>query len=172
VSAQIVIAAVKSEAHLEQVRALAHEIWREHYPGIITPEQVEYMLEQQYSIDTLRNEFLECGVRYDRALFREVLVGYSAYEPLDLSNAVKLRSLYVKASARRSGCGRALLDRVVEYGKQSQFSKLVLTVNRKNATAIRAYHRFGFCVRGPIVTNIGRGYIMDDHLMELDLGAS
>ncbi len=37
-----IVAAV--EADLPRVAELAGVIWRKHYPGIITPEQIEYML--------------------------------------------------------------------------------------------------------------------------------
>lgn len=32
----------------DTVAALAGRVWRAHYPGIIPPAQIEYMLEQRY----------------------------------------------------------------------------------------------------------------------------
>ena len=43
-----------SEADIGPVCALAREIWVQHYPGIITVRQIEYMLEQRYSPDVIR----------------------------------------------------------------------------------------------------------------------
>jgi hypothetical protein len=47
-------------ADIEPLTALAREIWHQHYPGIITVKQIEYMLEQRYSPDTIRAE-IESG---------------------------------------------------------------------------------------------------------------
>ncbi len=156
---------------LERIQALAHEIWREHYPGIISAGQIEYMLERQYSLEALRLRFGEGRIRYDLAFLGDNPIGYSAYEVLSDSKVVKLQSLYVKSAARRSGCGRALLDRVVAYAKANQCVAVTLTVNRNNTLAIQAYRRFGFSISRPIVTDIGGGYVMDDHLMEMPVGA-
>jgi len=43
-------------ADIEPLTALAREIWHQRYPGIITVKQIEYMLEQRYSPDTIRAE--------------------------------------------------------------------------------------------------------------------
>jgi len=40
-------------ADIEPLTALAREIWHQRYPGIITVKQIEYMLEQRYSPDTI-----------------------------------------------------------------------------------------------------------------------
>jgi RimJ/RimL family protein N-acetyltransferase len=43
---------------------------------------------------------------------------------------------------------------------------VVLGVNRLNEKAIRAYTRNGYLIRGPLKTDIGNGYVMDDFIME------
>jgi len=42
---------------------------------------------------------------------------------------------------------------------------LSLTVNKNNNIALRAYEKLGFVNHGPLETDIGEGYIMDDFLM-------
>lgn len=165
------ISPVRDAAQLAEIGRLAHEIWREHYPGIISAEQVEYMLARQYSPEALRRSFREPGVRFDRALRAGEAIGYSAYGPVEEPGALKLHSLYVRADARRSGCGSALLARVVAHAREGGRTRVVLRVNRANHTAIRAYRRWGFRIRGTLVTDIGGGFVMDDHRMELDLAS-
>ena len=43
-----------SEEHLPALAELAGVIWRQHYPGIISHEQIEYMLGKMYALDVLR----------------------------------------------------------------------------------------------------------------------
>ena len=50
-----------AERDLAAVAELARVIWRKHYPGIITLEQIEYMLELGYSLDALRRFITEEG---------------------------------------------------------------------------------------------------------------
>ena len=45
-----------------------------------------------------------------------------------------------------------------------------LHVNKNNLRAINAYIRFGFRITESDVFDIGRGYVMDDHIMEYEIG--
>jgi ribosomal protein S18 acetylase RimI-like enzyme len=164
---QLEIRPVSEESQLDEIRALAQVVWREHYPAIITWEQIEYMLDLMYSSEAMRRNWAEAGTTYDRALLGDELVGYCAYGR-DLTAAeVKLYSLYVHADARRVEVGQRLVERVVDYARSSQARFVVLTVNKENAIAFAAYTRFGFTVREAVVTDIGGGFVMDDFVMEL-----
>ena len=44
-----------TEHEFPVVRTLAETIWRQHYTGIITPEQIDYMLAGRFSDDALRS---------------------------------------------------------------------------------------------------------------------
>ena len=168
-SNRIAIRPATGQQHLKEIQQLAHTIWHEHYPGIISLEQIAYMLQQQYSLDALRRNVDERGIIYDRALVDLELIGFSAYGPLAESDETMLYSLYVRPDFRRSGCGRKLLDRVVDHARTRRSTKVALTVNKRNDPAIEAYRHYGFRIRGPIVKDIGGGFVMDDHLMELDI---
>jgi ribosomal protein S18 acetylase RimI-like enzyme len=48
-------------------------------------------------------------------------------------------------------------------------ARMRLQVNRGNAQAIRAYRKYGFVVVESRVFDIGDGFVMDDHVMELPL---
>ena len=53
------------EEHLPAISELAGVIWRACYPGIITHEQIDYMLARMYALDVLRDEIRSQGIRYD-----------------------------------------------------------------------------------------------------------
>src|SRR5439155_13935203 len=42
--------------HLPEIAALAQIIWRAHYPGIISNEQIEYMLARMYDCSVMEAE--------------------------------------------------------------------------------------------------------------------
>ena len=47
--------------HLPAIRDLAAAIWRACYPGIITHQQIDYMLARMYALETLRDEIQSQG---------------------------------------------------------------------------------------------------------------
>jgi len=168
-SGSLAIRPATEPAHLVAIQRLARAIWREHYPGIISRAQVEYMLAQRYSLEALRRDAAERGIRHDRALVAGELVGYASHGPVAGSGETLLQSLYLRADVRRNGLGRALVEHVVECARKDGSRRVVLTVNRHNEVAIAAYRRYGFRVRRPVVTDIGGAFVMDDYRMELDV---
>jgi ribosomal protein S18 acetylase RimI-like enzyme len=157
------------DRHLSEIHELAHAIWREHYPGIISREQIEYMLQADYNLDALRRDLTRKEIRYDRALVGGTLVGFSAYGPHTDPDALMIQKLYVDAAQRGRGCARKLVESASEFARAHSLDRIVLRVNKRNHIAIAAYERIGFSNRGSIVSDIGGGFEMDDYLMQLDL---
>ena len=166
---EIVIEPATEDGHLSEIQKLAYAIWREHYPGIISSEQIEYMLREGYSLETLQREFRQGEIRFDRALVEGALAGFSAHQPHSDPEALTLDKLYVDAGFRGRGCARKLVEAASERARASSRSNLILRVNRRNRVAIEAYVRIGFVIQEPIVSDIGSGFIMDDYLMKLDI---
>ncbi len=166
---EIIIEPATEDGHLSEIQKLAYAIWREHYPGIISSEQIEYMLREGYSLEALQREFAQGAIRYDRALVEGVLVGFSAYGPHSDADALVLHKLYVEAAQRGRGCARKLVEAASEHARANSRNRVILRVNKRNRVAMAAYERMGFANRGSIVSDIGGGFCMDDYLMELDL---
>jgi len=166
-SADVVIEPATEDTHLSEIHDLAHVIWREHYPGIISHEQIEYMLRTGYQLGALRRDLTQRQIRYDRALIDGALVGFAAYGPH--ADALMLHKLYVDAARRGRGCARKLVEAASEYARANAFDRIVLRVNKSNRLAITAYERIGFTNQGSIVSDIGCGFSMDDYWMQLAL---
>ena len=92
-------------------------------------------------------------------------VGFSGHGPADRVGEMKLHKLYVLASQRRHGLGRSLLNRAVAWGHDNGCQTLCLLGNKRNVNASAAYQRYGMQVREAVVTEIGRGFVMDDYIM-------
>jgi ribosomal protein S18 acetylase RimI-like enzyme len=166
---EVVIEPATEDGHLSEIQKLAQAIWHEHYPGIISSEQIEYMLREGYSLEALQRESSQDAIRYDRALVEGALVGFSAYGPHPDADALVLHKLYVEAEQRGRGCARKLVETASEYALANSLDRVILRVNKRNHAAIAAYERMGFANQGSIVSDIGSGFSMDDYLMELDL---
>lgn len=148
---------------LAEIAALAGVVWRAHYPGIISREQIEYMLARMYDLGVMRAD-LQQGICYDRLLVEGVLHAFASYGPAG-PEEMKLYKLYVHPDSQRCGLGSILLKHVEDVSRQRGFRSLCLTVNKANEKAIAAYRKNGFTIRDSIVVDIGRGFVMDDHVM-------
>lgn len=147
------------------VRALAHAIWHAHYPGIITVEQIDYMLAHGYASDVLER-FLGAPDRgLELALVDGQPVGFAAWYVTDAPGEAKLDKLYVLPSRQRHGLGGRLMRRVSDLARAAGAATLVLNVNKGNVQAIRAYEKHGFAIRAAVVNDIGGGFVMDDYVM-------
>jgi GNAT superfamily N-acetyltransferase len=160
-----------TEADLPAISELAGVIWRACYPGIITHEQIDYMLARMYSLDVLRDEIHSQGVRYDRLLVDGKPAGFASYGPTSEVGVMKLHKLYLLPEMQGRGFGSRLLQHVESEVRAGAGRRLVLSVNKRNTKAIMAYQRNGFVIAESVVTDIGGGFVMDDYVMAKDLSA-
>jgi len=70
-----------TEEHLPALAELAGVIWRQHYPGIISSAQIEYMLGKMYSLETLREDIRSRRIQFVRLLADGRFVGFASYGP-------------------------------------------------------------------------------------------
>lgn len=151
----------------EAVAALADLIWHKHYPGIISVEQIDYMLRERYKPALIR-QTLARGDRWLVARAAGELVGFAhGYALMD--GDYKLDKLYVDPNWQRHGIGQLLMKNLAEHARRHGSRRLVLRVNRHNEKAIAAYRKYGFEVLVPVLEEIGEGFVMDDYVMTKDL---
>jgi ribosomal protein S18 acetylase RimI-like enzyme len=160
---QVVVEPARPE-HLAEISALAAVIWRAHYPGIITPEQIDYMLARMYNVGVMRLE-LESGIDWFRVLVDDTLCGFASVGPSENPIEFKLHKLYVHPDWQRHGLGSALLEEIESTACAQGATMLVLNVNKRNERAIAAYLKRGFAIRESIVADIGSDFVMDDYVM-------
>lgn len=154
------------EEALPTVQRLAHEIWHQVYPTIISSGQIHYMLELMYAVENLQKGMRERGARYALMLQDHEPVGYLGWEP-DSSDAgvISLQKIYLKPALHGHGIGARALAWVTDQAREAGARHLRLRVNRHNAPAVRAYRRAGFDFEGEDCADIGGGYVMDDYVM-------
>lgn len=164
----VIIRKAENDEQLRQIAELAEKIWHECFPGIISEEQIDYMVEKFQSYAAMTVQVKEGGYRYLMVCDDDDLCGYIAIKPEDGSRLF-LSKLYLRSEKRGSGVGRQMLERVFaearEYGKSSVY----LTVNKHNDRAVGVYKKTGFRTVEETCTDIGGGFVMDDFVMEYSL---
>ena len=160
-----------AEPDFAVVRELAGTIWRQHYSGIITAAQIDYMLAGRFSDEALR-EHVQAADRWLELLrVSGEPVGYCGYELAGMDEdwvapaAMKLGQLYVLESHRGRGLGLHMLRHVEDWTLEMGSRGLWLQVNKRNAAAIGFYRSAGFEVIREAVFEIGGGFVMDDYVM-------
>ena len=157
---------------LPKVADLAAKIWREHYPGIITHAQIEYMLARGYDVGVIRREIETEGIHYDLCIAGDEPAGFISYGPGPQPGELKVHKLYLLGAYHGRGLGRLMLQRAVSYGAENGCHAVILNVNKYNGKAIAMYERNGFTIREAVTVDIGNGFVMDDYVMERRIESS
>lgn len=167
-SDKLTIAPLRGD-EIDELIALARDIWYRHYPSIITVEQIDYMLAQRYHPDVVREQLSSEQMWWDTLSSDGRMIAFAAYELSEAPREMKLDKLYVNYELRGRGLGSRLLQHVAEQARCRDCTTLVLQVNKNNHDAIETYRRNGFSVREAAKFDIGNGFFMDDYVMAKDL---
>ncbi len=158
-----------SVADVDSLVALARQVWQRTYPGIISQEQIDYMLAQRYGRDRLLAELEDPGIWWDKATVDGCLAAFSSCIAVAGGNEMKLDKLYVDPLRQHGGIGGRLIEEVARHARAANCRTLILAVNKRNEAAIAAYRRYGFVVRDSVCVDIGHGFVMDDFIMSRSL---
>lgn len=151
---------------LNTIGWLAQQIWPHTYGDLISPEQMQYMLNLFYTPEALRRQILEEKQSFLLVEEGEEPIGFAAWSPLAEPGVYKLNKLYVLPGIQGRGTGKAMLEFIYEAIRGSR--ALRLNVNRYNK-ALRFYEKMGFVIIGEEDIDIGNNYQMNDYVMEIAL---
>lgn len=143
------------------VSALAREIWQATYPGIITQEQIDFMLELRFGVERLYDD-IECADKWlDQVFYDGRRVGF-AFSEISREE-YKLDKLYIHPDVQRRGVGGSMITHVAERAAKLGYPKVILSVNKRNTKAIASYRKYGFEVRSEALDALDGGF---DYIME------
>ncbi|MBD0255253.1 MAG: GNAT family N-acetyltransferase [Cytophagales bacterium] len=161
---------VAGEADLPTIRRIALRTWPVTFRSILSPAQIDYMLDWLYTEASLHGQLHRQGHTFLLARAGGEPLGFASCEPnYQGTDKTKLHKLYVLPEAHGHGVGRALVDAVTEIAQGHGNAALRLNVNRQNV-AIRFYRRLGFEVITEENIPIGNGFLMEDYVMEKVIG--
>ena len=157
-----------SLAEMSHVQALAHKIWPVAYKEILSQEQLDYMLNWMYSIESLSQQ-IEEGHHYFGIFDATEMVGFLDVQPNHPEEkALKLNKIYVLPSCQGKGFGFQLMQFAIDFAKKKEQNTISLQVNRFNK-AKDFYTKIGFTIKEEKDFDIGNGYFMNDYVMEYAL---
>lgn len=155
---------------IELIRELAEKSWRAAYAEILSPEQIDYMLNLMYSAEEISAHLENPNYKYYVILDENKAVGFMGFELHYEPKITKLHRIYLLPEAKGKGIGKASLTFLKEKVAENGDEKIILNVNKNNA-ARQVYESQGFRVSSEIVNDIGAGFVMDDYVMEYEIQA-
>jgi ribosomal protein S18 acetylase RimI-like enzyme len=155
-----------TDSNFTDIRAIANEVWPKTYGSILSEEQLSYMMNMMYSISALQLQATEKQHHFILAKENGITVGFAAYElNCNETNKTKIHKIYILSTQKGKGIGKILIDYITNVAKEKNNTALFLNVNKYNP-AQHFYKKMGFDIVEEIVIDIGKGYVMDDYVME------
>lgn len=156
---------------ITHIQAIAREAWPATFKDILSPEQIDYMMQMMYSSDALVEQLSKLNHRFLLAQEEGCYVGYISFETnYRQQHKTKIHKIYLLPGTQGKGIGRKLFEEVSALALQHADHILSLNVNRENK-AINFYKKIGFTVIGQENIAIGKGFLMEDYIMEHVLGS-
>lgn len=159
--------ATTNDIHL--IHEMAWVVFPHTYKEILTPEQIDYMMEWMYSEDSLHKQMEEDGHIYYLAFKEDEPAGYLSIQP-EGEHVFHLQKIYVLPSFQGMKLGKQLFEQAIKAIKELHPApcQMRLNVNRQNK-ALAFYERMGMVKVDEGDFPIGNGYYMNDFIMGMDM---
>ena len=164
---------IASPSELHIIGEMAETVFRQTYRDILSPQQMEYMMDWMYSLPNLVKQ-VESGHVFHIISDGDTPCGYMSigYDCAEDGISVfHLHKLYVMPSYQGKGLGKALFDAATGYAQSNRktpYARMELNVNRDNP-AVGFYRKAGMRILRQGDFHIGNGFYMNDYIMGLDL---
>jgi ribosomal protein S18 acetylase RimI-like enzyme len=158
----------ETDHKLRRTAEMASDIWHECFEGVISDEQIDYMVDNYQSFAAIKKQVGTEGYEYYNFVLDGTRIGYFAFVPQP-DGSLFLSKLYMYKEYRGNGYASQAFRFVKELAKERGYKSIWLTVNRHNYSAIKVYEAFGMKVIREQVVDIGNGFVMDDFVYGIDL---
>ena len=151
------------------IHQMAWVVFPHTYHIILTPEQIDYMMEWMYSEKSLQKQMKEDGHIYYLAFKDDVPAGYLSIQP-EGEHVFHLQKIYVLPSFQGMNLGKLLFEQAIKAIKELHPApcQMRLNVNRQNK-ALTFYEKMGMSKVDEGDFTIGNGFYMNDYIMGLDI---
>ena len=160
---------VETESQIHLLASMADKVWHEFFSGIITVEQVDYMVERFQSETALTRQIDVDGYEYFFLELNGINIGYFGVHVEADAKKLFLSKLYLLKSYRGKGYATQAFQFLEGVAMGFHLKSIYLTVNRGNTHSVDVYKNWGFVTVKEEATDIGNGFVMDDYIMEYTL---
>ncbi|MDR3253232.1 MAG: GNAT family N-acetyltransferase [Tannerella sp.] len=151
------------------IRDIASRIWEPAYGSILSKEQLIYMFEMMYSVESLHRQMTVEQHHYMLLYVDDAPSGYLSIERKS-DDLFIYQKIYVLPTLHGQGLGRYLFNQGIEYIRSCLHPDAPFTielyVNRANP-AVDFYLHLGMSIVDTRDHYIGNDYYMNDYVMQI-----
>ncbi|MDL2304752.1 GNAT family N-acetyltransferase [Bacteroides sp. OttesenSCG-928-D19] len=151
------------------INKLAAQVFPATYGDILSPTQLDYMLDWMYAPQNIRKQMTEEGHTYYIAYQEDEPCGYLSIEQQG-EDLFHLQKIYVLPGFQGRNIGKLLFNKAVEEIKKIHPGPCLMELNvNRNNKALKFYERMGMRILRQGDFDIGNGYYMNDYIMGIDI---
>lgn len=151
------------------INKMAQDVFPATYKEILSPEQLNYMMDWMYNPENIRKQMEEEGHVYFIANKGNEPCGYVSVQPQE-NNVFHLQKIYVLPDFQNAHCGSFLFKKAIQYIKEVHPSPCLMELNvNRNNKALKFYEHMGMKKLREGDVPIGNGYYMNDYIMGLEI---
>jgi RimJ/RimL family protein N-acetyltransferase len=152
---------IAKENDLKTIAQLAHLIWNDHYVEIVGQEQVDYMLDKMYNLQSLKEQLNEKKHTFYLIESDATVLGFISVSSVNQHDYF-IHKFYINQQKSNLGIGSEVLNLLIQ---KIAPKSLVLTVNRQNFKSINFYFKNHFKIDRVEDFDIENNYKMNDFIM-------
>jgi ribosomal protein S18 acetylase RimI-like enzyme len=152
---------IAKENDLKTIAQLAHLIWNDHYVNIVGQEQVDYMLDKMYNLESLKEQLNEKKHTFYLIESDANVLGFISVSSVNQQDYF-IHKFYINQQKSNLGIGSEVLNLLIQ---KITPKSLFLTVNRQNFKSINFYFKNHFKIDRVEDFDIGNNYKMNDFIM-------
>ena len=146
---------------IPEIRQLALKIWHQHYPAIISMEQINFMLDKMYNTESLSHQITFQKHQFMLIVVNDNVEGFISVHEVAPSDWL-INKYYLNQDLAGVGIGSVAFSLLL---KKLSPTTIRLTVNRQNFKSINFYFKSGFIIEKVADFDIGSGFVMNDFVM-------
>lgn len=118
-------------SQLSIINKLANQIWWPTYSAYISEQQINFMLNDMYSLASLQNQLANNHI-FKLAKYQNKICGFASYSPIDNFGIYKIHKLYLHQKIQGLGLGKIFLTAIENELLNLSATAVHLNVNREN----------------------------------------
>lgn len=149
------------------IHTLAKEIWKDTYKDILSKEQIDFMLNDMYSVESILDQ-MDKGHHFLLVVDDLEFIGFASFSETSNPKIYHIHKLYLLTKSQGKGAGRFIISHISNLILEKGGEAVSLNVNRNNKSAINFYSKAGFEIFNSVDIPYQQ-FVLNDYIMKKSL---
>lgn len=145
------------------IHTLAQEIWKNTYKNILSKNQIDFMLDDMYSVASILDQ-MENSHHFLLLVDDLEFVGFASFSETSEAKIYKIQKLYLHPDIQGKGAGRLMVSHISQLILEMGGDTVELNVNRNNP-ATDFYLKLGFKIFKSVDIPYYQ-FVLNDYIMQ------